>query len=202
MTHQIVQSLRTRYQKVVTAGASSGGEIANVEAARYRDVDGVADLGWSDLPLFSAQLLVDNLGPELIGLVQPYVSLEGSTDARDRIFFNAADADPAVIAESDALVQPIASSELHTATLQAGRALDPLVNAPVLVAFGQQDGAWLPACQNAQAGLYVSSPRDHLRASRRRPRIDAAPQRRRIRVGARQLARGALSCSWPPLASG
>jgi pimeloyl-ACP methyl ester carboxylesterase len=41
---------------------------------------------------------------------------------------------------------------------QRGRARAPLVNVPVLVAFGQQDAAWLPLCQTAQAGLYLSSP--------------------------------------------
>src|SRR5437870_3463367 len=40
MTHQIVQSLRSHYAKIVIVGASSGGEIASFEAGRYRDVDG------------------------------------------------------------------------------------------------------------------------------------------------------------------
>lgn len=158
MAHQIVQSLRSRYQQVVAVGSSTGGEIANIEAGRYQDVDGVADLDFCDLPLISPQLLVDNLGPTLVGLVQPYVDFEGGTAARDAMFYNYQDADVAVMAQSDALVQRIASSELHTAELQLGRVLDPLVKVPVLVAFGQQDGAWLPACQTAQAGLYLSSP--------------------------------------------
>ena len=158
MAHQIVQSLRSHYEKVVTVGASAGGEISNVEAGRYRDVDGTADLGFCDLPLLSAQLVVDNLNPTLVGLVQPYVDFEGTTAARDRMFYNLEDADPAVITQSDGLVQPISSAELHTAQAQPGRAFDVLVNVPVLVAFGQQDSAWLPACQTAQAGLYLSSP--------------------------------------------
>jgi pimeloyl-ACP methyl ester carboxylesterase len=158
MAHQIVQSLRSHYEKVVTVGASSGGEIANVEAGRYRDVDGTVDLAFCDLPLFSAQIVVDNLSPTLAGLVQPYVDWEGTTAARDRMLYNFENTDPAVITQSDALVQPISSAELHTTEAQPGRALDLLVNVPVLVAFGQQDSAWLPACQTAQAGLYLSSP--------------------------------------------
>jgi pimeloyl-ACP methyl ester carboxylesterase len=158
MAHQIVQSLRSHYEKVVTVGASSGGEIANVEAGRYRDVDGTVDLSFCDLPVFSAQIVVDNLGPTLAGLVQPYVDWEGTTAARDRMVYNFENTDPAVVTQSDALVQPVSSAELHTVEAQPGRALDPLVNVPVLVAFGQQDAAWLPACQTAQAALYLSSP--------------------------------------------
>jgi pimeloyl-ACP methyl ester carboxylesterase len=158
VTHQIVQSLRSHYQKVVTVGASIGGEVASMEAGRYQDVNAVADVGWCDLPLLSAQLVADNLVPEVVGLLQPYVSFEGTTEARDRMYFNDADTDPAAIAQSDALTQPISSSEQHTATLQLGKAFDPLVNVPVLVAFGQDDAAWLPACQTAQGALYVSSP--------------------------------------------
>ena len=72
--------------------------------------------------------------------------------------YNLVEADPAVVTQSDALIRPIASAELHTTEAQPGQAFDPLVNVPVLVAFGQQDAAWLPACQTAQAALYLSSP--------------------------------------------
>jgi pimeloyl-ACP methyl ester carboxylesterase len=41
---------------------------------------------------------------------------------------------------------------------QPGKAFDPLVNVPVMVAFGEQDGAFLPACQTSQAALYLTSP--------------------------------------------
>ncbi len=157
MTHQIVQSLHARYQKVVLVGGSSGGEIANVEAGRYRDVDGLVNAGFCDLPLFSADLLAKNLGPLISGLVQPYVYFGGTIEGGDRLNFSP-EADPAVVAMDDRFVEQVPSAYAHTLTLQLGKAFVPLVNVPVLVAFGQQDAAWLPACQTAQAALYLSSP--------------------------------------------
>jgi pimeloyl-ACP methyl ester carboxylesterase len=159
MTHQIVQSLRAHYTKVVTVGASSGGEIASLEAGRYRDVDGIVDAGFCDLPLFSADLVTKELGPTIDGLTQPYVYFGGTTQGRDGLEYNTGDADPAVIAKDDTFIEPIAASTLHTIELQPAKAFDPLVNVPVLVAFGGQDPVWLPACSApAQAMLYLSSP--------------------------------------------
>lgn len=157
MAHQIVQSLRAHYAKVVVAGASSGGEVANVEAGLYHDVDGVVDVGFCDLPLFSADVLTTNLGPTISGLVQPYVYFGGTTQGRDLLEYSSG-TDPSVIAASDAFIQPVASSELHTLQLQPAKALDPLVNVPVLVAFGQQDDVWLTDCHALQAALYLTSP--------------------------------------------
>ena len=158
MTHQIAEVLHTRYQKVVLVGGSSGGEIANVEAGRYRDVDGLVNAGFCDLPLFSADLVATNLSPLIAGLIEPYVYFGGTVEGGDRMNFNPADADPAVVAKDDTFVEQVPSVEAHTLTLQTGKAFDPMVNVPVLVAFGEADAAWLPACQTAQAGLYLSSP--------------------------------------------
>lgn len=157
MTHQIVASLHARYQKVVLVGGSSGGEIANVEAGRYRDVDGLVNAGFCDLPLFSPGLLAKNLGPLIALLIQPYAYFGGTVEGGDRLNFSP-EADPAVVAMDDSFVEQVPSSYAHSLVLQLGKALDPLVNVPVLVAFGQEDAAWLPACQTAQAALYLTSP--------------------------------------------
>ena len=82
----------------------------------------------------------------------------GTTEGRDGLEYNLGDADAAVIAQDDTMIEPIPSAELRTLQLQPGKVFDPLVNVPVLVAFGQQDAFWLPACQTAQAMLYLSSP--------------------------------------------
>ena len=157
MTHQIVASLRARYQKVVLVGGSSGGEIANVEAGRYRDVDGLVNAGFCDLPLFSVDTYVRNLAPTVTGLIQPYVYFGGTIEGGDRENFSP-EADPAVVAADDNFAEPIPSQYLHTLQLQLGKVFDPLVNVPVLVAFGKEDAAWLPLCQTTQATLYVTSP--------------------------------------------
>ncbi|RJQ76427.1 alpha/beta hydrolase [Pseudonocardiaceae bacterium YIM PH 21723] len=149
--HQVVTQLRQRFGKVILVGHSIGAANTRIEAATYRDVDGVVVTGLSHLVnVIGAGLGFSSLLP-LIPLVDPDPLL------RDRPL------DPGYLttrpgARDQAFHQPAQDSadaiqydEAHRDVVSAGEAVSVLVEAnplttvtnritaPVLLAMGQLD---------------------------------------------------------------
>ncbi len=158
MAHQIVTKLYDRYSKVVIAGHSAGGEIANFEAGRYRDVYGLADVDMCDV-LASQEAITDIAINDTLGAPNDYGYFGGNVAERTRLMFNTADAEPSIVAKDNSMALLTPTSEMQSISPQPAKAVDPLVNAPVLVAFGANDAIFPAMCQPFQAPLYLLSPK-------------------------------------------
>ncbi len=165
--HQIVQDLRggtiegTAFPKIVLVGHSLGTLIAWTEAATYQDVDGVIASGWMHTlnPVAAASILSSSypavLDPKFAGSGLPVGYLTTVPGTRGSLFYNAANADPNVIALDEQLKQTGTDGE--EATFATGN--DPLltlsIHVPVMTAVGQNDGIFcvplLLSCANGTA---------------------------------------------------
>lgn len=157
MAHQIVQALRATHRRVVIAGHSAGGEIANYEAGRYRDVDGLVDMSMCDAGA-SGEVIGDIAVNDTAGGAQDYGYFGGDPAERNRLMYALGDADPAIVARDTAMANLTPTAEMQSISPQPARTLDGLVTAPVLVAFGQNDAIFPPTCQQLQPPLYRLSP--------------------------------------------
>jgi pimeloyl-ACP methyl ester carboxylesterase len=156
MAHQIIGKLYDTYSKVVIAGHSAGGEIANFEAGRYRDVYGLADVDMCDV-LASPEVITDIAINDTLGATGDYTYFGGNVAERTRLMYATADAEPSIIAKDNSMAYLTPVSEMQSISPQPARNLDPIVDAPVLVAFGADDAIFPQMCQPFQAPLYVSS---------------------------------------------
>ena len=158
MAHQVVQKLRQAYARVIIVGHSAGGEISNFEAGRYRDVDGLADVSMCDV-LASLLVITDITRNSTLGAIHDYGYFGNNVPGRTALMYYLPDADPAIVAKDNSMLNPTPTSEAQSIAPQPARWLDPLVNVPVLVAFSDHDAIFPPKCQQFQPLLYASSPR-------------------------------------------
>ena len=149
-THQIISEFRSGsmsflgFDKVVLVGHSLGAAIAVQEAASYNDVDGVVLTGFThsagpSVPaIIASQVPASNI-PGLPISNSPPGYLTTAPGARG-LFYNSSDADPAVIAQDEALRSTITNSEnVSLGTLLADAAISGAVKVPVLTIVGAQD---------------------------------------------------------------
>jgi pimeloyl-ACP methyl ester carboxylesterase len=71
--------------------------------------------------------------------------------------YNVADADPAIVARDTQMAELTPTSEMQSIAPQPGKLFDPLVTAPVLIAFSDKDAIFPPMCQQFQPLLYPMS---------------------------------------------
>lgn len=65
--HQVIQSVRSGFAKVIVAGHSLGSAVAVIEAATYHDVDGVLVTGMSHhLNVLNTATIATTLGPAIL----------------------------------------------------------------------------------------------------------------------------------------
>ena len=155
MAHQIIGSLHGGYQKVIIAGHSAGGEISNFEAGRYRDVNGLADVDMCDV--LASQEVITDIAINSLSL-KDYGYFGTTVAERTRLMYATDDAEPTIIAKDNSMAYLTPTAEMQSIAPQPARNVDPLVNAPVLVAFAAKDAIFPAMCQPFQAPLYVSSP--------------------------------------------
>jgi hypothetical protein len=117
--------------------------VTATEAGTYNDADGVIITGLTHVPnglqaSFLASYGPAQLDPKFAGAGLPLGYLTTFPGTRGTSFYNAANADPAVIALDEQLKATSTAGE--TATVGVGFApLSLGINAPVLVAMGQKD---------------------------------------------------------------
>ena len=168
MLHQVVQKMRTRgFRTVVLLGHSSGSGTVTLEASRHHDVDGIVVTGFlhSDpglsvpLSLYPAMLDPAFAG---LGLDPGYLTTRPGTRATNG-FYNAAVADPSVIAYDEAhkdvvpwlqaagfpliINDPSISRAVNVPVLSLVGDHDPFCESPSCPPAADEAAAWSPAAQ-------------------------------------------------------
>ncbi|SEQ11322.1 Pimeloyl-ACP methyl ester carboxylesterase [Lentzea xinjiangensis] len=179
--HQVVQSLRPRFRKVLIGGHSVGSGIAIVEASKYRDVDGVLVTGMTNqwnyvkvLPALAGMIPV-TLDPQLsrLGLDPGYLTTAPGT--RYDTFHKPGPPDAGVIAYEESTKDVFAAGEAITTILMNNVVIPASrgITAPVMTAQAAADHF----CGTPPLGADCSSA-EALAASERpyfprSPRVDA-----------------------------
>lgn len=153
ITSQLVSALRgARYSandrisfgRVVLFGHSAGTEMSELAAGLHGGVDGLIAGAYSHFP--SAGILLSVLTQDSPrALLQPYIYFDGTPDQRARDMFVLSIADPAVVAQDTASANLTPSGEILTIGNQPSRAAVPLITAPVLLLFAEQDDLFPPS---------------------------------------------------------
>ena len=170
ITHQIVQMLRhgayklgsgrgPDFKRIVLAGHDIGGQVADIEAYSYFDVDGLvivtfADQGFTPWIIERATVAANDWCTKSTNGYVHYVSAE---EWRTLLFY---DADPSVVDATEALrnANPCGIIRSTPPDVPADKALDSLITVPVLVVFGDKDTlVWDRAGQEQQQDNYGSS---------------------------------------------
>jgi pimeloyl-ACP methyl ester carboxylesterase len=179
IVHQIVSDLRSgnyasgiaksplKFPHVILVGASFGGFIAQIEAYSFADLDGLVVMSWADQGFstfaeltFSqtAALCASGLAG-LPGSHPDSYAYFGQTanDYQHAFFYQA---DPAVVRTAFATRPRDPCGE--EASFAQGILVDhldiPLIHAPVLLIYGNQDALFPPPAPSQQASLYTGTP--------------------------------------------
>ncbi|MGW6276849.1 alpha/beta hydrolase [Kribbella sp. NPDC055071] len=165
--HQVVAAVRAgelgrAYPKVVLTGHSYGTFVADLTSATYHDVDGVIGTGWFQQPSALGVVgLVSTLWPAAIDprflgkIVDPtYVTTRPGTRG---FFYQADNADPAVIAADDALKDTASLSET-TYLVEVNTGLSTRIGVPTLREVGALDRVICNPIACTQRGLEQQAP--------------------------------------------
>lgn len=174
VTHQVIQAARngtfgTAFQHVILVGHSMGTAVAWREAAMYHDIDGMIASGNSHhqslvttlkTPLITYPAFLD---PRFSGqnLDPGYFTTKPGT--RIDVFYNSADASPAVVAEDEKTKDTVTLTFLATYFAEDVDADTESIHVPVLIANGQDDalmckGLGADDCTNSSTFLQSEAP--------------------------------------------
>lgn len=172
VVHQVVGKLRAgqvlglAFPKIVLVGHSMGSGIAIVEAATYRDVDGVVLTGMTHSmdPLTLAAIFVDGVRPAIL---DPVLSGRGSDPGyvttmpgTRRLFHDPGSYEPGVLTADEATKDQVAATVVPD--LVALAFLGPLsrqIDVPVLMANGDRDTLFCAFhCSSESALLNAEAP--------------------------------------------
>ena len=140
--HQVVQALRDgelgyRFTKIISVGHSYGSITALEEAAQYGDVSATILSGMlHKLTVVGTAMVATAFLPA--GLDDPGY-LTTRPGVRATLFYNAAMADPQVIAHDEATKDTLTATELATFPLTLVDGSAARVHVPVLLAVGEKD---------------------------------------------------------------
>lgn len=153
--HQVIQRLRNgssgagSFDKVVIGGHSLGSTITNIEAATYRDVDGVLLTGFTNnynlpgLTNFFASLYPAALDARLgkRGLDTGYLTTRPG--ARKSAFYAPGPVEPGVLATDERTKDVLSLGEgTDGVTLGTLTTISRKINAPTMIANGQRDAVY------------------------------------------------------------
>lgn len=174
VTHQVIQAARngtfgTTFQRVILVGHSMGTAVAWREAAAYHDIDGMIASGNSHhqslvttlkTPLITYPAFLD---PRFSGqhLDPGYFTTKPGT--RIDVFYNRADASPAVVAEDEKTKDTVTLTYLATYFAEDVDLDTSRIHVPVLIAVGQDDalmckGLGADDCTNSSSFLRSEAP--------------------------------------------
>ena len=178
MAHQMVLALRSgkyhldgraapQFRKVALAGHSYGGQIAQVEAYSFGDIDGLVVMGYSDR--VQSDLLKQNAayaadvcatGGLRVGATGPagYAPFGPPEGAPAALF---ATAEPSVesAAVQQLTIDPCGDTAYFNQAVDVDLANLASVTVPVLVVAGSSDALFPPPAVPDQAALFTGSPR-------------------------------------------
>ena len=172
ITHQIIEQLRSGqyslgtgrgvpFSKIVLAGHDVGGQVAEIEAYSYSDIDGLllvtfADQGFTPWIIERATVAANDW---CTTSPTGYVHYVSSQEWRTLLFY---DTDPRLIDATDALRNPNPCGIVRSVPLAVpiDRAHDAEIKVPVLVVFGDKDTlVWDRQGQEQQQDNFGSSDR-------------------------------------------
>jgi pimeloyl-ACP methyl ester carboxylesterase len=182
IAHQVVQALRggsysagrgdatPAFSRVGLAGHSAGGQLAQIEAYSFHDIDALAVVDWADqtyspaaltgFAVAGAQCLGGGM-PARDGAPSGYGVYGSTTSAYDALMFH--DTDPAVLAVANATRTKDPCGDLLT--ILSGVAVDalmvPTIEVPVVYVWGTDDGNYIDGTPwwQLQEALFLSSPK-------------------------------------------
>jgi pimeloyl-ACP methyl ester carboxylesterase len=172
--HQVISAVRNgslgeAFSRVILTGHSMGTAIAWNEVANYHDVDGLIASDNVHIPSLvgavngALKLYPSTLDPVLgkqTGLDVGYLTTRPGT--RVDAFYNAADADPAMITDDEAFKQSVTATFMATYFLEDVNLDTSRIHVPVLVAAGQRDsimcGLLGTNCSTASTLLSAEAP--------------------------------------------
>jgi pimeloyl-ACP methyl ester carboxylesterase len=158
MAHQVATQLRERHgaRRVVLAGHSVGGGIAELAAVSFPGIDALALFGWADggFAPDATRVAVDQGS----ACMQDDYAFYGTEQEFRAFQFH--DADPAVVADAVARRAPDPCGDSHSQAqaiaINSSRAGD--LQIPIFLAFGENDPVFQPDTPERQAQSYRSSP--------------------------------------------
>ncbi|HVE84259.1 MAG TPA: alpha/beta hydrolase [Myxococcales bacterium] len=131
------------FQQVALYGHSAGSEMAELAAGAFTPVDALIASGYTHFPssgIFQNTVTQDQSQM----LLYDYIYFTGSPSNRLAFMYNAPAADPAIMAQDNALANATPSGEEMSIPAQPSRDVLPLIHAPVLLVLGDHD-ALFPA---------------------------------------------------------
>jgi pimeloyl-ACP methyl ester carboxylesterase len=145
--HDVVRSLKRTYDRVILTGHSLGSTVAILEAATYRDIDGLVITGLqhrvnliSAATLFATHLYPATLDPQLQGRGYNVAQLTTVPGHRYAAFHSPGEVDPKVVEVDEATKDAFTATEAPDAIgVAIATPYSDLVDVPVLVAMGQLD---------------------------------------------------------------
>ena len=169
VTHQIIQQLRSAYgfSKIVLAGHDVGGQVAQIEAYSYSDIDGLIVMTWADQGqteyILQRAIVAANdwctVSPAETppGSPTSYIHFVSQEEWRTLLFY---DTDPRVIEATDAvrLPNPCGIVRSTPTAVESDLAYNSQIKVPVLVAFGDNDTlVWSREGEEQQQSNYGST---------------------------------------------
>lgn len=147
MASQMVTQLRAgsytgettpSFERVVLGGHSIGGEIAEFEAGTYQDVDALIPMAIaSDVSPEARNAYRDYNIPQ--AWRSDYIYWFGTPEVREGLFYQADQADPAVIAEDRRLASLVPSGQTLSVLARGAQKVLDRIRVPVLLVFAERD---------------------------------------------------------------
>ena len=168
--HQVVQRLRngdlgTAFQRAIPNGHSMGGLVAEIEAARFRDVDGLIISGFGhNLPVGGAGVLLPNTTPRE---VDPKFASERwlpgylttRPGSRCTIFSFEGDNEPEQCDVEERTKGTDTAVENVAIAPESFRAITRTIDVPVFWALGVHDKLWCPETNDCRTSPTVDRER-------------------------------------------
>lgn len=145
--HQVIQTLRPRFGKVIVGGHSIGSAMAMIEAGMFRDVDGVLVTGMTHrmnlvtvVPVL-ANMIPAPLDPRFLGRGLDVGYLTTGAGTRYSAFHAPGPNVPAAIAEDESTKDVFAVTEAVDTLLLTNVVIPftKLINVPVMIVVGEGD---------------------------------------------------------------
>jgi len=156
MLHQVVQQLRQEgYDEVVLHGHSVGAALAELEAARFQDVDGLVLMSWSDTGA-SFRAFAEAGKQHATCLVRPdgYAPYGATAADFQELLFATAPDDVRSTATALRNPDPCGDAFSLSTLLVVNNLVTRLIDVPVLLLFGERDALNRPGAARWQPLAY------------------------------------------------